>query len=311
MLGRDGMMLRSATTIAAAEAGPSAPGVSMIASVKPLAFDCARTAGSRAAPDETTSMSSAPRVFSQFVSEPCGSMSMTQTFSFISCAATASDDASVLLPDPPFWVTNAMIRMTSAPRLSFSSPGPFGSGSALTNPRRLTSGPLTKACEIDSFRNLSRFTAPEFEPRAGVSHQDEAIIECEADPGLKSGSALEGGNAFRLAVRGERNLLDPHFGALQEFVATFLESFAALIEPDRIVQGDGALFQLINDALKLRERLLERHLCDVRISVGHISLLMSPPRRARVTGSGLRSRLIAAAPGVVHNEPAEIVYAVP
>jgi len=160
---------------------------------------------------------------------------------------------------------------------------------------------------------LSRFTTPEFEARAGVSHQDEAIIECEADPGLKSGSALERGNAFRLAVRRERNLLDPHFGALQEFVATFLESFAALIEPDRIVQGDGALFQLVNDALKLRERLLERHLCDVRISVGHISLLMSP---GAPTPGARHGQRLAVAPysrgsGLVHNEPAEIVYAVP
>lgn len=39
MLGRDGMMLRSATAIAASEAGPSAPGVSMIASEQPLALN--------------------------------------------------------------------------------------------------------------------------------------------------------------------------------------------------------------------------------------------------------------------------------
>src|SRR5208282_6497221 len=97
-----------------ADAAPSAPGVSRIASVKPLPAREARRAGRRAAPAATTSISIAPRVFAQFASELCGSMSMTQTFSFISCAATASDDAIVLFPEPPFWVTNAMVRMTSA-----------------------------------------------------------------------------------------------------------------------------------------------------------------------------------------------------
>src|SRR5271169_5725921 len=114
MLGREGMMLRSATCIAAEDAAPSAPGVSRIARVKPLRSSEERRAGRRAAPEAMTSMSPLPRVLAQFASEPCGSMSMTQTFSFISCAATASDDAIVLFPEPPFWVTNAMVRMTSA-----------------------------------------------------------------------------------------------------------------------------------------------------------------------------------------------------
>ena len=95
-------MLRSAATIAAADAGPSAPGVSMIAIVKPLPLSWERTAGRRAAPDATIVMSSASRVLAQLVSDPCGSMSMTQTFSFISSAATASEEASVLFPEPPF-----------------------------------------------------------------------------------------------------------------------------------------------------------------------------------------------------------------
>ena len=102
MLGREGIMLRSATCIAADDAAPSAPGVSRIARVKPLRSSEARRAGRRAAPEAMTSISLLPRVLAQCASEPCGSMSMTQTFSFISCAATASEDAIVLFPEPPF-----------------------------------------------------------------------------------------------------------------------------------------------------------------------------------------------------------------
>jgi hypothetical protein len=70
-----------------------------------------------------TSMSPVSRVLAQFVSDPCGSVSMTQTFSFISCAATASDEANVLFPDPPFWVTNAMVRMIVFASSFFARPG--------------------------------------------------------------------------------------------------------------------------------------------------------------------------------------------
>lgn len=56
-------------------------------------------------------MSPEARALSQLINEPCGSMSTTPTFSFISCAATARDEARVLLPEPPFWVTNAIVRM--------------------------------------------------------------------------------------------------------------------------------------------------------------------------------------------------------
>ena len=46
-------------------------------------------------------------------------MSMTPTRSFISCAATASDEASVLFPEPPFWLTNAIVRMVLTGSLVF------------------------------------------------------------------------------------------------------------------------------------------------------------------------------------------------
>ena len=95
----------------------------MIASMKPFDLSCARAAGSRAAPEATTSMSRVSRVLAQFVSDPCGSMSMTQTFSLMSCAATASDEANVLFPEPPFWVTNAIVRMIVLASTFFVRPG--------------------------------------------------------------------------------------------------------------------------------------------------------------------------------------------
>ena len=98
--GRDDVQV--AACIAAEDAAPSAPGVSRSASVTPRRSSEASKAGSRAAPDARTSISPAARTLAQFMSEPCGSISMTQTFSFSSCAATARDEAIVLLPDPPF-----------------------------------------------------------------------------------------------------------------------------------------------------------------------------------------------------------------
>ena len=108
------MMFRSASRIAAVEAAPSAPGVSMIASVIPFFSSALSSAGSLPAVAATTAMSSTSRVFAQLSREACGSRSMTQTRSPISFAATASEDANVLFPDPPFWVTKAIVRMNSA-----------------------------------------------------------------------------------------------------------------------------------------------------------------------------------------------------
>ena len=82
-LGRDGTILRSAACMAAEDAVPSAPGVSSSTSVTPRRSSVASKAGSRAAPEARTSISPAARILAQFISEPCGSMSMTQTFSFV------------------------------------------------------------------------------------------------------------------------------------------------------------------------------------------------------------------------------------
>ena len=54
---------------------------------------------------------SRPNVFDHLTSDCCGSRSMMNTRSPASMAVTASDEASVLLPEPPFCVTNAMVRM--------------------------------------------------------------------------------------------------------------------------------------------------------------------------------------------------------
>jgi hypothetical protein len=96
------MTFRSASRIAAAEAAPSAPGVSMIASVIPFFSRAPISAGSLPAVAATTAMSSSSRVLDQLTREACGSKSMTQTRSPTSLAATASEEAKVLFPDPPF-----------------------------------------------------------------------------------------------------------------------------------------------------------------------------------------------------------------
>src|SRR5579863_294788 len=76
--------------------------------------------------------------------------------------------------------------------------------------------------------------------------------------------ALEG------AVGRERNLLDAHFGVLEQFIAALLQRLPPLVEPDRFVQRHRALFELIDDLFELRERRLERHRRDVRFGLGHV-----------------------------------------
>src|SRR6185312_2265417 len=94
-----------------------------------------------------------------------------------------------------------------------------------------------------------------------------------------SGNGLTGGLRsvvveWRYALEGtvgrERDLLDAHFGVLEQFVAALLQRFAAFVESDRLVQRHRALFELIDDPFELRERRLERHRCDVRPGFGHV-----------------------------------------
>ena len=79
----------------------------------PFFSSAASRLGSLSALAATTPTSSCSRVFDQLKSDACVSMSMTQTRSPTSLATTASEDAIVLLPEPPFWVTNATVRMDS------------------------------------------------------------------------------------------------------------------------------------------------------------------------------------------------------
>ena len=54
------------------------------------------------------------------------------------------------------------------------------------------------------------------------------------------------------AVRRKRDLLDPHLGVLEQLIATPLQSFAPLVEPDRLVERHRAFFELIDDRFELR-----------------------------------------------------------
>ena len=86
-----------------------------MASATPIPSREASKAGRPAAPQRMTAISLEARILAQFISEPCGSMSMTQTLWAASCAAAASDEAIVLFPEPPFSLTNAMVRIARAP----------------------------------------------------------------------------------------------------------------------------------------------------------------------------------------------------
>jgi hypothetical protein len=105
------MMHRSAAFIAALAVGDSAPAVSMMQRVTPLLARVASAVASLAGATASTGTSASPRVFDHLTSDCCGSRSMMNTRSPASMAVTASDEASVLLPEPPFCVTNAMVRM--------------------------------------------------------------------------------------------------------------------------------------------------------------------------------------------------------
>src|SRR5580693_2075169 len=54
-------------------------------------------------------------------------------------------------------------------------------------------------------------------------------------------------NPLEPPVRGKRDLLDAHFGVLEELIAALLQRFASFVKPDRFVERDCALFQLIDD----------------------------------------------------------------
>ena len=72
-------------------------------------------------PDVATSTGTSlwPRVLDHFTSDCWGSRSRMKTRSPASCAATATEEAIVLFPDPPFCVTNAIVRMLTLSRWKF------------------------------------------------------------------------------------------------------------------------------------------------------------------------------------------------
>ena len=115
IVGRAGMRQRSAAFIAASAAGVSVAGVSMMTSeTLPLAR-AASASGSLPAETVSTGMPLSSRRRAHLVSDFCGSMSMRKTRSPASCATTARHAARVDLPDPPFCVTIATVRMCKDP----------------------------------------------------------------------------------------------------------------------------------------------------------------------------------------------------
>ena len=64
--------------------------------------------------------------------------------------------------------------------------------------------------------------------------------------------AVERRDAFRLAVRRERDLLDAHLRVPEQFLAALLQRFAALVEPDRIRRAKRRLFPAGRRCLRVR-----------------------------------------------------------
>src|SRR5262245_6596483 len=76
---------------------------------------------------------------------------------------------------------------------------------------------------------------------------------------------LHGFGAGGPAVLVERDFLDPRLGSAQQRVAMGLERLAPLVDEDRGLKLDVALFQAIDDGFELLQRLLEVHGLDVGV----------------------------------------------
>src|SRR5580698_5035734 len=96
----------------------------------------------------------------------------------------------------------------------------------------------------------------------------ERIIPLRGATPLRS-VVVEGNHALDPTVGGKGYLLDAHFRVLEKFIAALFQRFASFVKPDRFVERDRALFQLIDDLLEFSERRLERHCRDVRPGLGH------------------------------------------
>jgi hypothetical protein len=80
---------------------------------------------------------------------------------------------------------------------------------------------------------------------------------------------VKGNDSLEPPVRGKRDLLDAHFGVLQQLVAALFQRFASFVKPDRFVERNRAFFELIDDLFEFRERRFERHCRDFRPHLGH------------------------------------------
>ena len=113
-------MLRSATCIAAAEAAPSAPGVSRIASVKPFPLKGGKK-GRQARRPRRDDFYIARATSFRPVRERALRIHVDDANLFLHLERRHRERrCDGALPEPPFWVTNAMIRMNSALSLPVS-----------------------------------------------------------------------------------------------------------------------------------------------------------------------------------------------
>jgi hypothetical protein len=109
--GLAGTMQRSAAFIAASYLGDSKTGVSTTTRLMSRFERAINAAGSLAAETASAGKWGSFRLDPHRTTDFLGSMSKTKTRSPASCAATARHAASVLLPQPPFCETNAMVRI--------------------------------------------------------------------------------------------------------------------------------------------------------------------------------------------------------
>src|SRR5688572_9357177 len=96
-------------------------------------------------------------------------------------------------------------------------------------------------------------------------------------------SSIERFRALRLAVRPERDLLDPRLGGLQPRLAVSLQPVAALVKLDRFIERRLPLLEAAHNLLQLGQRRLETQLLDVAFCHG-ATLGRSGPRNQRVNG---------------------------
>src|SRR4029450_2966762 len=86
-----------------------------------------------------------------------------------------------------------------------------------------------------------------------------------AAPDTPASSSIERLRPLRLAVRPQRDLLDPRLRRLQPRLAVPLQPVAALVELDRFIERRLPLLEAAHDLLELGQRRLEAQILDVAL----------------------------------------------